>query len=663
MQVLSSLRQRRTAIIGVGIAQPSCESKSPLLGVLGVLGVLPSVIFAMTFSAYLFVGVLCVLIPPRASTSVAGVAMPNNVTCLRAARHADYVAAELNVGSPGRRVQVLVRWDRVVDATDTSLRLFDSRLMESRSLQCDGLNTTCADTILVNRGDPNAGFRRAVARFDYTAPALEMATYGVAAYRLRLGGEMSMQRGTRYWLTSTHVCFAPTTESVPATTSGALRATTSTTGHVVAPATALAHVSAAYLGTSYAREATVNFLCDNSTAGGVGTIEIFPVTGAVERLYLSLGDSHLFESEPSAISIRRKLVEVGVQCAGLLPWYVRAYNLYLLDCNNAAGSCATAASLPFRRVAKLNLVAHYDASGVASFRFETSPTMGSLPGLAVTADAVALAIVKLMLILFAAALVWTRSDRVTSKPHWLYTHCIQAAHCIRMPDTSSATVIEDATLGILAVICRFAVAMWRLDLLQSDSQSRVCVLEIIAAITSLVHWLARYWFIEPWLPDIVNGKSDGRGPLTRLGGSSAIIDASSSVLLAFSEPPLLMTAIPKFEPTARLLVGLLVAMVALPRCLFSAACCSLLYEAGELGKSRIEPAFKALLIASIAYWVFQTITLAVAMSDLVVSPLGFSIGRGMAGGTGWVSVALCLGFVAAGIPRLLSSCVKLGMPH
>jgi len=530
-------------------------------------------------------------------------------------------------------------------------------------MECDGVNTSCADTIFAGRGGANTGFKRMVAQFDYTSEAIERATYGVAGYQLGLDGEMYMMRGYKYWLTPTHLCFSPDATAAPATTSGALRATVTTTGHVAASATALAHVSSELLGSSYAREATVNFLCDNTTLGSVGTVSIFPVVAAVENAYLALTDAHLYESEPTKVSTRRKLVELGTSCASALPWYVRDYNLYLLDCNNAAAVCATSASLPFRRISRLNMMAHYDISGTVVYYFENSPTMSTLPNLSVTADAIALAIVKLILVLFAAALVWVRSDRVTSKPHWLYRHCIQSAHCMKVPTTGSSSVIEDAGLGAFAILCRFSVALWRYDTLQYDSQTRVCITEIIASALSLVHWLARYWMIAPWLPELVSGVEDGRGPLTRLGGSSAIADVSSSVLLAFSEAPMLLTAIPRFDPTARLLIGILISMTALPRCLFSSACCSILYEAGQLGKNRIEPAFSLLLLCSIVFWVLQLVALAISVNDLVVTPLSFSVARGMVGGTGWLSIAISLGLVTSGTPRLLNSCVRLSEAH
>ena len=662
MDLTRMLRQRKQAYVGVGVTQPSCEDGGTEATRNIRLGYLPALVFACTFAAYIFLGIVCVLTPPAATNAVADVPISDTAVCWRAARHSDYVSVEIGVGSPGRRLKVLMRWDRVVEAPTSPLRLFSERVMESRTMQCVGVNTSCNDAILGNRGGPNTGFSRLVAEFDYTNPTIERSTYSVAGYQLRLDGEMYMMAGYKYWLTSTHVCFDQSADDPPSSTSGALRATI-TSGYVVAQSTALAHVSVDILGSSYAREATVNFLCDNTTLGSVGTVEILPVAASTEQAYLALSDQKLYESEPSEVSTRRKLVELGTACVQALPWYSREYNLYLLDCNNALATCRPSASLPFRRISTLDFYAHYGTSGTVVYHFEKSPTLATLPGLQSTADAVALSIVKLVLVLMAAALVWMRSDRVTSKPHWLYRHCIQAAHCVRIPNADVSSVVEDATLGLAAVISRFAVAMWRIDTLQYDSQSRVCIFELVASAASFVHWIARYWMIDPWLPDIVNGKSDGRGPLTRLGGSSAVVDTNCAVLLAFSEPPMLISAVGRFDPTARLLIGILISMVSLPRCLFSVACCSILWEAGALGKARIEMGFSIMLLLSIGFWVLQIMALSIAVNDLVVIPLGFSIARGIVGDATWATIALSLGLVTSGTPRLLNSCVRLSARH
>lgn len=660
----SELRQRHAALTGVGFAQPVCQPAAGERCVVGRLGSLPAMVFVGAFSFYILIGAICALTPPNTKTTVVSHDVPTTAMCMRAARHADYVSVELNIGSPGRRLYVLIRWDKVVEPSESPLRLFEARIMESHSMQCNGVNKTCVDSALLNNGSPNGAFKRQVVSFDYTAAAVERATYGVAGYMLNLDGEMYMKRGYKYWMTATHVCYAPSTDLVPTTASGALKASVSN-GLVYASATALAHVSADSLGSSFTREATVNFLCDNSTLSGIGTVAILPSIAAVEAVYLALSDAHLYESEPTTVSSRRKVVELGNACASILPSLERDYNLYLLDCNNAQSACAQSASLPFRRISRLDMMAHYDSEGSVAYYFEKSHTLDTLPNLSVTSDAIGLAVVKLVLVLMAAALVWVRSDRVTSKPHWLYRHCIQAAHCvaIQAPPSGASSVIEDASFGLLAAVSRFAVSLWRYETLQYDAQSRVCIVEMIAAVLSLVHWLARFWMIDPWLPELVNGKSDGRGPLTRLGGSSAIIDASSSVLLAFSQAPMLLTAVPRFDPTARLLIGMLISMVALPRCLFSAACCSLLYEAGQVGKSRIEPAFSLMLILSIVFWILQLVALSISINDLMVTPLSYSLSRGTVGGTGWISLAISLGLVTSGAPRLLNSAVRLGEPH
>jgi len=220
-------------------------------------------------------------------------------------------------------------------------------------------------------------------------------------------------------------------------------------------------------------------------------------------------------------------------------------------------------------------------------------------------------------------------------------------------------VIEDAFLGLTAIVARYSVAIWRLGGLSADSQSRCVIFELGASVVSLCNWVIRYWVIEPGLPDLIGTKSDGRGPLTRLGGSMAIADASSAVLLAFAEPPLLLSAISRFDNTARLLTGLLISLVVLHRCLFACCCNAIILEAHDVGRLVSSQTYRGLLYFALISWVYQTITLAVGLVDLVVTPMAYGIGRGVIGNDGAIVVALFMALVNSSLPRLLHTCVLL----
>jgi len=603
-------------------------------------------------------GVFCAITPPKAADRVVDENVPSDSSCYRVKRKANYITVEYAMGSPTRRVQVLLRLDKVMGADERSVRIFTERVMESKTFQCDANNATCHDTLLLTRGNANADIERFVLEFDYTNPTVEHYTPGAIAKALGLAGEMYGAAGYRYYLSSTHLCVSRDEGAAVADTVGALETRVDSHGYLQTNATAIASVSEELLGHS----ALYTSYHASECIGLLDTVAVMPLAAASESSYLALSDTNLYETEPEQISLRRRLVELGQTCASTLPFYERSYSLYDIDCSNAYATCRTTPSLPFRRMSTLQMRAHYLLDGSkAYFWFATDPTLQSLPGLADSYDAIWLSIIKLGLIVLAAAVMWVRSDRVTSSSHWLYRHCIQVANCVPFasPSLKNSSVIEDAFLGLTAIVARYSVAIWRLGGLSADSQSRCVIFELGASVVSLCNWVIRYWVIEPGLPDLIGTKSDGRGPLTRLGGSMAIADASSAVLLAFAEPPLLLSAISRFDNTARLLTGLLISLVVLHRCLFACCCNAIILEAHDVGRLVSSQTYRGLLYFALISWVYQTITLAVGLVDLVVTPMAYGIGRGVIGNDGAIVVALFMALVNSSLPRLLHTCVLL----
>lgn len=649
---------RRRTIIGyqpapTDVKQPECQ-----LGVKKPLGWLPAIAFVSAYVIFLLTGIFCAITPPKATDTVVDEAVPSDSNCYRVKRHANYVTVEYAMGSPTRRVQVLLRLDKVVAADERSVRIFTERVMESKTFQCDSENATCYDTLLLSRGNANADIAQYILEFDYTNPVVEQYTPGAIGRALGLAGEMFAAVGYRYYLSSTHLCVSRDEGAQLADTTTALVSNVDAAGYLQTNATAIASVPAQLLGHSALYTAYHASEC----IGALDTIAVLPLAAASESTYLALSDTNLYETEPEQVSTRRRLVELGQLCASTLPFYERAYSLYDIDCSNAYATCRTTPSFPFRRVSALSMRAHYTLDGTkAYFWFAKDPTLETLPGLSDSYDAVWLSIIKLGLIVLAAAVMWVRSDRVTSSEHWLYRHCIQTANCVSFsaPALKNSSVIEDAFLGLVAICARYFVALWRLGGLAADQQSRCVIFELVASIVSLANWVIRYWVIAPSLPDLIGVKNDGKGPLARLGGSMAIADASSAVLLAFAEPPLLLSAISRFDNTARLLTGLLISLVTLHRCLFACCCNAIILEAHDVGRLVSEPAYRVLLYIALVSWIYQTVTLAVGMVDLVVTPMAYAISRGVIGNSGGIVVALFLALVNSSLPRLLHTCVKL----
>ena len=605
---------------------------------------------------FLLVGVTMTLLPPRARDVVADEAIPDDVKCYRVIRKADYVTVEYAIGGPVRRVQVLLRLDRVVDDDQNSVRIFSERVIESRSLQCDSSNSSCFDTVLLTDGPPNEPLHLVGLQFEYTNPTVEYEKADVARYRLRLAGEMYAARGYRYYLSNTHLCVSRDVGKTPSDTDKALRGTVNGYGYVQTNVTSLAGMPTDLFGQSAVYQAYHGSDC----VGALGTIAVFPHYAGSETLYLSIEDPTIYEQEPTLVIERREIVELGYTCASTLDRYERGFNLYDFDCNNRYSHCQQGPSLPFRRVATYGIRAHYTTTGEAYYWFKEDPSLRTLPGLANSREAILFAIVKLFMLILAAAVMWVRSDRVTSASHWLYRHCIRMANCQHIPVTSSDTsVIEDAALGLTACAARAAVSLWRWTSLRAEDQTRVCVSELVGAGVSLASWVIRFWIIEPNLISLIDGKPDGRGPLTRLGGSMAIVDASCAVLLAFAEPPLHLSNVSRFDDTARLLSGLVISLVTLQRCLFATACNAVMLEAHQFGRVASSEGYVFLVTLAVFMWIVQIVSVAVALADLVASPMAYMITRGVIGNDVSVGVAMFMALVCVSLPRLMHTSVKL----
>jgi hypothetical protein len=635
----------------IATAHPVCKND-----VAPRLGALPALLFSLVYSLFVITGVVLTSMPPSLRTEVAGQNIPADAKCYRANRNADYVTVEYALGGPMRRVQVLLRLDKVVGDLDNSVRLFGDRVIESRSMQCDSGNASCFDTVLLTDGNPNRPLRSFGIQFGYTNPTVEREKGQVASAYLRLSGEMYAARGYRYYLTNTHLCVSRDASATVGDTSNALSAHTNDDGYVLTSAENIASMPTSLLGHAAVSQAHLRSEC----AAALKEVYIWPHEAASEIMYLAITDPTIYEAEPDAVVHRRQIVELGYPCASSLNRYEHSFNLYNFDCNNAYAACALTPTLPFRRVATYSLRAHYTLTNDVYYWLEKDVSLQMLPGIGNQGDAVRFAIVKLSVLILAAAVMWVRSDRATSASHWLYSHCIRHANCVKTSNhhTPNRSVIEDALLGLMACCSRAGVVLWRWDSLTSVDQSRVCITELAAAMFSLISWVFRFWVISPNLPEFVRGAVDERGPLTRLGGSMAIVDASCAVILAFAEAPMHISS-SRFDDTARLLGGLVVAIVTLNRCLFAIACNAIILESHHKGRMVSNHKYTALLMTSIVMWTGQTVSISVVLSDLVASPMAFQLSRSITGDASLIGVVLFLALVCVSLPRLMHTVVKL----
>lgn len=652
LRSLTQLRRRGPSLHRHYQRIPGVECEpAPPPGEGNELGLIPTIVFVISTLLFALTGLACVLSGPTPADEAAGVKVDAGAHCLRVQRHPTHVVAELPLGAPARTTEALVRFDRVVGADERTLRVFSSRAIESAALACDGVTSVCTDVLILSAGDVAATPRRSIVRFDHIVPAVEDAAYGLAMHYMQLEAELFLQRGHAYWLTANHLCWAERAGAAEAE-EGDLVASVSAEGALT---TTLEHMGNLE-GVAVAPELQ-NGEC---AANGLEQVDVFPSIGSYESGYLGITDQNMYDDgQPQMLTARRTVVELGVLCASSLARHARHYALYLVDCVQISG-CRSAPSFPFRRAATASMFLHVDTAGAANLRFSEVGLLKLVPGAAEHDYAVGLAVGKLVLMLLAAATLWIRADRVTASAHWLYKHCTALANGRCDIVTPAVTPLwEDAILGLLCTGSRLGMATWRYTHLGDDSQSRVALVEMLASILSAVHWFARWWLISPNLLRLtVYGERDDRGPLTRLGGSSAIIDAAMAVLLIYAQPPLLRSK-GSFDETARLLMGMLIVLVAAQRVWFSSACCAVLFESGERGITASNSSFQLALLLSVVYWCAQSAALGLAVADLVATPLAYGLARTLTGSVEVLSLGVFMVLYGLGLPRLSRTAVKL----
>ena len=626
----------------------------------------PGACFAVAMLVYMATGMLCLAFPAEATSSFDTHVIPETATCVRVSRHTNYVAVDLVLGSPSSLLSLLLRMDIVKGHNDTAVRLFSNRVAESDSVACTG--TVCTDVALVHMEGPSSDQVRSVVQFEYTNPTTEALTYGTAI-TMKMDGEMTLKHGYDYYLTSTHLCWTPATadmhggaEPDPSDTEGAVPARI-VGGSLRAEAAGLEQT--ATMRSTPAGVAQVQNRCP----GGVGEVALFPGAAADEARWLGLASERAYENSPDGVDDRRSVVEVGTHCASNFSEYTRAYSLYQLDCLSVYVSCDTNPSVPYRRVAADQMRLHIpnDGSNIAYVFTSPDKRLESLPKLEDGGDAMYLAFVKLGLMTLAAAVTWMRATKSTSSHDRLFIYCIRMAHCpvVDAEPVDRYTVWEDATVGLAAIGARFGVAIWRTVTLAVDGQMRAPIAQLVAAVLSLLQWILRYFVLD----------RKCEAPLTKLGGSTALVDATCAVMLGFAQPPLLVSSISRFDPTARLLTSLLITTLTLHRCLFAVACCGLLWAvatddmrkpiempatlrilsggAPSATVERFAPEYVPYVLFALVAWILQTCSVAILLADVFCLPLAHSMARSVAGG--WVEMAMAIfaATAAAGLPQLM----------
>ncbi len=593
--------------------------------------------FVSSIVCYVASGVLGILTPPKAANTAGGFAIPDDATCLRATRHADYATIDVAMGTPAQQMHLLLRPDKVLgpDDAQTAMRLFSQEAMESTTIFCTQTGS-CEDVLMTTDG-VNGVHRRRVARFSYRHAAVESSMYTTASSLSDVDGELALRAGFAYWLTATHLCYINATSWSAAGGPPTVPARVSSSGFVVTNRSNMIVDSRIASAPAASSEYT-------ATCASVD-VDVFPVAAGNEALRLSITDTNVYNSEPESVESRRTIVEVGTTCANETASLAREIMLYTLDCSPYS-SCIEQPNLPFRRVATSSLCVIAHAGGGVEISTADVESLEGLPKLAESTDAFLISLIKLLMITLAAAVVYVRSRRFTASSSWLVKHCISTSavrvQMIKKDNDMSFSITEDRFVGIVAFSARAAIALYRMGVLSQDGQLRVCVTELTASFFSAVHLVLRYHGL----------KRDQELPISKLGGATAILDSTAAVMVSFAEPPSLVSSMGRFDPTARMLIALLISIIVVTRCAFSASCCGVLWESETQPDRR---RYAHILLYSGVVWNVHCCALGILMSDLFVSPSAYSMSRSIEGSTVQARVLLFLAFVCAGLPRLMTT--------
>jgi hypothetical protein len=678
-------REREPATFKTALKRETAARSRPV-------GWWPAATLVGSYVAFAALGILCAFTAPSVNASAARHPVPfaDGVACHRVARAADHLVVELFVGRPVQLVRALVRLDRAASRPANALRMFPVRLVESLTFSCEADNNTCHDVMLVARKGPNEAQVEVPFSFRYTSPSFEYSRYAPARYQLGLEAELFVVRGYDYYMTKSHMCAVPISDQ-PEKDEGGVLVSISPDGRLSANASELAKLPVDALRGSPVAKAAKRGEC------GATAVDLWPPEAGKESSFLAISNHILYETEPEHIRLRREVVELGAQCAQTLPRLARAMSLYDVDCSGEQlPSCRLQPSLPFRRSALSSIRLRVGTDETARVWAAREEAISSLPGLSDSADALSNAIVALVLLVLAAAVMHARKNKSSSEALHLYEH---QRNKLRCPETASAAVVsqngatlENAMFGLFAISARVVVVLWRFAPLANDGHARTCATQLAASILSMANWVQRYFMLQreeaaprDWTATllrrqkqheslIVAGQHKGsteapaveeedqeEDPLLRLGGSMAVVDSSSAVLLAFSVPPLLVTGMARFDNTARLLVGVTMAITTLQRCAFAAAANALTLEAFYNHRlHHCERDARMVHYAVVLFsWLGQTVSIAITVADLVVSPLSYSVARATVGDSTWARVNLFLAVLCIGLPGTLDTCARL----
>lgn len=600
--------------------------------------------FLLALATLLLSGVATLATAPRADVDFAD--LGNDATCLRVGRRADMAVVYLDVGSPVQRLKLLLDLGTAVEPLEReqSLNVFSTRMHKSLSMACRDLDPPrdysqlCHDLALVA---PNGSTSDQVLVHTAFVYQNDQAAYSEAqpAALAGLDGTFRLTRGRTYWLTTTHLCFAPLQPLVPADTP-ALDVRVVDSVLTTTQADLLAYDE------SLAFDARCNATLRDES------VTLFDAEAANEAtVWLSLSGTFLYEYGSSVLDKRRTVVEAGEYCSAMLTDLAHQRDIYHTDCGGLAlGRCRVEASVPFRRVSDRRMRIDLNADGAGTFVSEPATALRNVKQS--YARALTSALARLFVLVLTAAVVFVRGSQNATDSLWLIINAIDTMYCRNAfsdtitPQNSVSTYDEldkwiDAFISVAAWAARVAVLVAVAPLLMDDNQDAVVGFQCLGIACSFLQFGLRYG---------LDLRKEREAPITTLGGPMSVIDVTSAVLMLFSDAPLLGTNGGNFASIGRLLIGLLISLAVCTRICFSAAIVTTMAVSETNGNRKDLTGHRLTLWVAAVAWVLQAVATAGTLALLFVNPAALSLARSQTGDTRVVKYAIFFGLICTSLP-------------
>jgi hypothetical protein len=557
--------------------------------------------------SFISIGLVCTQSPPPRIANEKGL-------CFEVIRHAHYNEIVYLSGTPVHEYRLLLRFETSLESS--SVHLYSNNPRWSSTLECsydeEKQEEICSDMVVMSQGEQRVHVvdSMKISRQD-ALPMLERS--------LGLDGSFVMSANRAYRLSSHRLCSKKETtcDTIPSDFD-------KLTTHMK---NGMMYTSIEYMQNNIWSESIVR------RARCSEEIMMFPMELASPQMTFSTPMNRMLQN--TQFSKLYETYELGQgKCAELLEKDQKndISNILVKDaCANSA--CRQEPSVSYTYAATFDMIlvigdvktsnknggTNGKSSGTGCLGARVDHSLEEIQYVATQDDMMFLAIIRLFLMIFAAAIVYVRSSDVSVKVDSIFVRCIEAMVNGKVSQPQNIT-IERGVLTFVAALVRVCIPLFRWHVLEADGLRRVLTTELTAGVASLIHWTLLHVDCSMRRFKVLVFESV---PLF-LGGSSAVIDVSCTTMLAFTVAPI-HGGSSTFDTVVRMLTAVLISLVCISRCFFSISCAGLV-----MGVHKRWPIGDLILmtIATI-FWIIQTISIAVVICDLYSTPTAWSFARSL----------------------------------